>query len=202
VHIHSADAYAPVGILKIIKFHTEPKERHSAPPLRSPPLYTCPLPSMVCTGPISTVSIKQLPSCYCHGDHLFLSGFRGPLSLTSDNPISLQPLECLTAIKALLEMKGFSMDDVIFVHLYLSSMSDFALINSTYTDFFGQHPPSRSCVECPLGNTSQIMLDLFAVRNTGASMRSGDFNRRMVCCPYIHALLRVCSMFLVLSCLF
>lgn len=65
--------------------------------------------------------------------------------------------------------------DVVFVHLYLSSISHFAKINEHYENFFGiVLPPSRSCVaigENVLPGGRRVMLDCVIQRGSGAYMR-------------------------------
>jgi diphthine-ammonia ligase len=65
--------------------------------------------------------------------------------------------------------------DVVFVHLYLSSISHFAKINTYYQQFFGiVLPPSRSCVavgENVLPDGRRVMLDCIIQRGSGAYMR-------------------------------
>ncbi len=65
--------------------------------------------------------------------------------------------------------------DVVFVHLYLSSISHFAKINKYYQDFFGiVLPPSRSCVavgENVLRDGRRVMMDCMIQRGSGAYMR-------------------------------
>ena len=65
--------------------------------------------------------------------------------------------------------------DVVFVHLYLSSISHFAKINKYYQDFFGiVLPPSRSCVavgENVLRDGRRVMMDCMIQRGSGTYMR-------------------------------
>ncbi|KAA0146807.1 hypothetical protein FNF29_07783 [Cafeteria roenbergensis] len=44
--------------------------------------------------------------------------------------------------------------DVVFVRLWVSSMSDFASLNAEYCKYFGHHPPSRACVQ--VGPASKV----------------------------------------------
>lgn len=65
--------------------------------------------------------------------------------------------------------------DVVFVHLYLSSISHFTKINKHYQHFFGiVLPPSRSCVaigENVLPGGRRVMLDCIIQRGSGTYMR-------------------------------
>jgi len=65
--------------------------------------------------------------------------------------------------------------DVVFVHLYLSSISHFSQINSFYKETFGTIlPPSRSCVAVGknvLPNGRRVMMDCLVQRGSGEYMR-------------------------------
>ena len=70
---------------------------------------------------------------------------------------------------------GATAQDVVFVHLYLASISHFAQINTHYRAFFGTVlPPSRSCVAVGanvLPGNRRVMLDCVVQRGSGAYMR-------------------------------
>jgi len=38
---------------------------------------------------------------------------------------------------------GCSLDDVVYVHVFVPSMADFKAFNAVYCQFFGANPPSR-----------------------------------------------------------
>ena len=66
--------------------------------------------------------------------------------------------------------------DVVYVHLYLSDMSHFALINIHYEELFGAIlPPSRSCVSVGGGTLPggrRVCMDCIVQRGSGSYMRS------------------------------
>lgn len=66
------------------------------------------------------------------------------------HPLVLQVLSCLSVLSHTLWSEGLCLDDVVFVHLYLRDMSAFSAVNQAYCRSFGDHPPSRSCVQAPL----------------------------------------------------
>ena len=49
-------------------------------------------------------------------------------------------------LAALLEEEGASLADVVKTTLFLRHMRDYALVNDTYTEAFGEHRPARSAV--------------------------------------------------------
>lgn len=44
---------------------------------------------------------------------------------------------------AVLQKKNLSFDDIVFVNLYVSDMSEFGSVNATFKKFFKLNPPSR-----------------------------------------------------------
>ena len=52
---------------------------------------------------------------------------------------------CLQALSAVLEEAGSSLDKVVKVQIFLTSMHDFAEMNEEYTKWI-KHKPARSCV--------------------------------------------------------
>ena len=42
-----------------------------------------------------------------------------------------------------LDSRGWKMKDMILVHLYVSCVEDFALLNAVYKKHFGSNPPAR-----------------------------------------------------------
>ena len=54
---------------------------------------------------------------------------------------------------------GIKRHDIMKTTVFLTSMSDYAEMNSIYADFFGEHKPARSCVavkELPKGAKFEI----------------------------------------------
>ncbi|MEW6621575.1 MAG: RidA family protein [Bacillota bacterium] len=50
-------------------------------------------------------------------------------------------------LKAVVEAAGSSLSNVIKTTLFIKNMSDFSLINETYSKYFHNTLPARSCVE-------------------------------------------------------
>lgn len=42
-----------------------------------------------------------------------------------------------------LDTNGWTLADVVLVHLYVASMDDFAPLNAVYKTHFGANPPAR-----------------------------------------------------------
>ena len=95
------------------------------------------------------------------GDLLYTSGQLGLDPETGALPESIeeQTKQSLKNIQAILEEAGLQKTDVIKTVVFLKNMSDFAVVNGIYADFFGDHKPARSCVEAaqlPKGGLIEI----------------------------------------------
>lgn len=95
------------------------------------------------------------------GGLLYTSGQLGLDPETGALPESIeeQTKQSLKNIQAILEEAGLQKTDVIKTVVFLKNMSDFAVVNGIYADFFGDHKPARSCVEAaqlPKGGLIEI----------------------------------------------
>ena len=73
--------------------------------------------------------------------------------------VAAQTAQTLENIRALLESVGSSMDEVLRVNVYLTSMESFAAMNAVYARHFRQPFPARTTVavkELPLGAGVEI----------------------------------------------
>jgi 2-iminobutanoate/2-iminopropanoate deaminase len=52
---------------------------------------------------------------------------------------------CITNLSAVLTAAGSSIEKIVKVNVFLTSMDDFAEMNGVYEKFF-KHKPARSCV--------------------------------------------------------
>ena len=83
------------------------------------------------------------------GSLLYTSGQLGLDPDTGDlaSGIEGQTKQSLKNVQAILEEAGLQKTDVIKTVVFLKNMSDFAVVNRIYAEFFGDHKPARSCVE-------------------------------------------------------
>jgi len=76
----------------------------------------------------------------------------GQLAITADGtkmigaPIAEQTKLIFKNIAAILDAAGSSLDDVVRVIVYISNGDNWALVNNTYTEIFGDHKPARAIV--------------------------------------------------------
>lgn len=94
------------------------------------------------------------------GDWLVCSGQLGARdgSLV-DGGVQAQARQAVANLAALLEGQGASLADVVKTTVFLTHISDFALVNEVYVEGFGDHRPARSAVAVaalPLGGLVEI----------------------------------------------
>lgn len=91
----------------------------------------------------------------------YFSGQLGidPATAKIEGNVAEQTTQVLKNISALLSANGMNASNVIKTLVFITNMSDFALVNAGYAKFFSVNPPARSCVEVsklPLGGLVEI----------------------------------------------
>jgi len=183
VVIHSDDHFAQVGYLRISKHHLEPKASFSAQSNEHQwPVYeswketnegnqviASSIQKETIVDPPKTTEIEL--SQDSHGHFFACSSVAVPESADEAS----EQLNCiLFTIKRRLEEASLAMEDVCFVYLYLSDMDLFGRCNGVYRRYFSANPPSRLCVQVPLENNTQVLVECFGQR------RHPDRKRRKV----------------------
>ena len=94
-------------------------------------------------------AIGPYSQAWISGGLLVTSGQLGldPVTNTLPDSIEKQAEQSLKNIQAIVEAAGFQLTDIVKTTVFLKNMSDFAVVNQIYADFFGDHKPARSCVE-------------------------------------------------------
>ncbi|XP_062906815.1 diphthine--ammonia ligase isoform X3 [Mobula hypostoma] len=187
VVVHSADAFAPVGYLRLLNLHLEDKPQHV--PSRivlgalqpcsscfnleiniendnyreiSKPQVTWHLTS---TNPSDTVKLNHWSGKTKSGYH-WISGPTFPMEGKSINDVSRQ---LFSLLQVELKMKDYTLSDIILLHLYIKDITDFGTINSVYQSYFNLNPPARVCVEVPLPDGILLQVDCLLHKNESAS---------------------------------
>nr|VDC92464.1 unnamed protein product [Brassica oleracea] len=165
VKLHSPDSIAPVGVLHPTVFHLEKKGNADSSSLEEEPGLVFEVQG---DGPNPPESTRQLDNGIA--DVVQHTRTRVNLSKTGkDNTFSIccwledsstaglkEDLETvLTEIESQLSKHGVSWQNVLYIHLYISDMSEFSVANETYVKFITQEKcpfgvPSRSTIELPL----------------------------------------------------
>ena len=102
------------------------------------------------------------------GDMVFTSG-QIPLSaetgLVVGDDVSAQAVQALDNLKAVLAGAGCGLDDVVKTTVFITDMSQFALVNEIYAKYFTEKAPARSCVEVSkLPKGCLVEIEAIAVR--------------------------------------
>lgn len=81
------------------------------------------------------------------GNFLFFSGQIPIDPSTSElvkGDIKAQTSQVLKNIQEVLKAAGCSISDIVKAEIFLADINDFAEVNKTYSDFFGDHKPARN----------------------------------------------------------
>lgn len=102
-----------------------------------------------------------------NGDTLLLSGrvAIGRDGRLIDGSVADQTIQALANIRAVLDQAGLTLSDVVKTTVFLTSMDDYAAMNSAYLAAFAHPLPARSCVAVaglPLG--ALVEIEVVAVR--------------------------------------
>uniref|UniRef100_A0A0F7ZE83 Diphthine--ammonia ligase n=1 Tax=Crotalus adamanteus TaxID=8729 RepID=A0A0F7ZE83_CROAD len=177
VVVHSADAFAPVAYLRLLKLHLEDKAQFGGKLL--PGKCSCDTEEIEDSAWLPSDEIKETPcitwqflrpnfaqeSKALEFSGKSLKGYQWITGIsTYIDPLegkSIQELanNVFSSLQAHMNLKGLALTDIILVHLYMKSMADFAVINSVYMTAFDLCPPARVCVEAPLKENLLFQMD-------------------------------------------
>lgn len=80
-----------------------------------------------------------------------------------DGDITEQTNQVMRNLEAVLSEAGSSLQKVIKTTIFLHDMSDFAIVNEIYANFFKEHKPARSTVEvASLPKSAKIEIEVVA----------------------------------------
>lgn len=120
------------------------------------------------SSPDAPAAIGPYSQAVASGDHVFLSG-QTPIDPATgalvETDVAGQTERCFDNLVAVLAAAALSLDDVVKVSVYLTSMDDFAEMNAVYADRFSPPYPARTTVAVaalPLG--ARIEIELVARR--------------------------------------
>ncbi|MDL2259960.1 Rid family detoxifying hydrolase [Deltaproteobacteria bacterium OttesenSCG-928-K17] len=103
---------------------------------------------------VEIVSEKASPALgpYCHGkkiSNMIITS--GQIPLTKDgqyvHEVKAATKLVLDNLISIVEAGGGSKATVARVDVFVNSLDDFAAINEVYAEFFGEHRPTRVCVQ-------------------------------------------------------
>ncbi|NWJ07108.1 DPH6 ligase, partial [Crypturellus undulatus] len=187
VVLHSADAFAPVAYLRFLQLHLENKASPlmvsscscelSCNDLNILPLSEEDEPQKIL--PViwkSSIKHNSLDFTKTFGSsrkslrgYQWFSGFTAHFLPSEGKSVQDAAKETFSFLQANVTSKGFRLEDITLVHLYMKSMNDFTAINSAYVTEFDLCPPARVCVETPLPDGVLFCIDCLAQRCDAAA---------------------------------
>ncbi|XP_072425128.1 diphthine--ammonia ligase isoform X4 [Chiloscyllium punctatum] len=180
--VHSADAFAPVGYLRLLKLHLVDKPNIPASIAfaeRKPCLSCCDQKSSVekednrdmskpqitwnlTSSSLSDIDMLNHWSGSTKNGYQWISATHFPMEGKNINDATRQTFSLL---QAELATKEYELSDVILLHLYVKNMRDFGIINSIYESYFNLNPPARVCVEALLPDGVPLQIDCLMHKN-------------------------------------
>ena len=86
------------------------------------------------------------------------------MTLVSDD-VKTQTKQSLENVKAIVEVAGYTMQDVVKAGVFIKNMDDFAAINEVYAEYLGDVKPARACVEVArLPKDVKVEIEVIAVK--------------------------------------
>lgn len=86
--------------------------------------------------------------------------------------------QALDTLRDLCQAKGYDLQDLCYVTLYVRSIGEYPLLNRVYHRAFDFHnPPTRVCVECPLPDGCHVVMEAIAYRQPVAGTISSAEER-------------------------
>ena len=83
--------------------------------------------------------------------------------------ITVQSRQAIINLLTILTEAGYGPEHVVRCSVWLDDPRDFAAFNLVFKEYFGQHPPARSCVQSSMVVDSKIEIDCVAYKDPGAS---------------------------------
>jgi enamine deaminase RidA (YjgF/YER057c/UK114 family) len=100
------------------------------------------------------------------GDYLYISG-QGPRRADGTIPSApgAQFRQALDNIKAVVVAAGLTLDNVVYVQVYLTNMGSYSEMNRVFAEYFPKTPPARSVLGVYAVPDPPVQINAIAVRN-------------------------------------
>lgn len=191
IHEHSKVATVAYLDVKVCHLHdidvplSNPSRSQLVPPV---PRLLCPvekdefLPTVSPSPKVSTIYARAVKSSSPSEPHTIcvpVNDYMQVVCLSTQSGYAGVSEAC-TGMKAQLEAKGFSLADILYVYLNLSSVegSAYAEANSAYNTVFGVAecvpPPSRACIAMPNGRYASS-IEVFARKGRRDNKSNGNY---------------------------
>lgn len=85
----------------------------------------------------------------------------------------------LSQVHDLATANGYELTQICYISLYVKKMAEYVALNEIYSKFFNfTNPPTRVCVECPLPDNLQVIVEAVAYRPSVHESQDVTINRR------------------------
>ena len=71
-------------------------------------------------------------------------------NVVGEGDAAAQTREVIESIRKALAAAGADLEDVVKTTIFLSDLGNYKAMNAVYSEYFGQNPPVRSCIEAKL----------------------------------------------------
>ncbi|KAH8235822.1 hypothetical protein KR032_008157 [Drosophila birchii] len=105
---------------------------------------------------------------------MWLAGIQGSGTEGMEQGMQL----ALDTLRDLCQSKGYELQDLCYITLYVRSIAEYPALNRIYLRSFDFHnPPTRVCVECPLPDGCHVVMEAIAYRQPVAGTISSAEER-------------------------
>lgn len=80
--------------------------------------------------------------------------------------MAAQARQAISNLLAILKEAGYGPEDVVRCGVWIEDPRDFATLNTVFREFFGEHPPARSCVVSSMVVDCKVEIDCVAWKST------------------------------------
>jgi enamine deaminase RidA (YjgF/YER057c/UK114 family) len=100
------------------------------------------------------------------GDYVYISG-QGPYKADGSTPSGFtdQVKQCLENIKSLVTAAGLTMDNIVYVQVYMDDTTKYNDLNQAFAAYFPHDPPARGILGVAANPNSSIQISAMAVRD-------------------------------------
>jgi enamine deaminase RidA (YjgF/YER057c/UK114 family) len=100
------------------------------------------------------------------GDYLYISG-QGPRRADGTIPSTpnAQFSQALDNIKAVVETAGLTLENIVYVQVYLTDIGSYSVMNQVFAEYFPKTPPARAVLGVYALPNPPIQINAVAVRN-------------------------------------
>jgi len=117
-------------------------------------------------GPAQSPSRRFLSAGVDAGDYLYISG-QGPRRADGTVPSAFGPQfrQALDNVRAVLESAGLTLDNVVYVHVYLTDIGCYAEMNRVFGEYFPKTPPARAVLGVSALPDPPVQINAVAIRH-------------------------------------